>query len=151
MRKIIATLTAALLLGTGTLAAQAAPSPKAEVVNSTVSTFNVTTGTKAAAKLSNLPKGAKVTSTSWTIGGKKYSSLKYPVLKKTGTLKVTVKYRVGNATKTLTDSRLVKVGPGVGKYSTCTKLKKAKFGPYYKGTPQYSGYRDSDKDGVVCE
>lgn len=37
-------------------------------------------------------------------------------------------------------------------YGTCAKAKAAGGGPYVRGTdPEYEFYRDSDKDGVVCE
>ena len=37
-------------------------------------------------------------------------------------------------------------------YSSCAKAKAAGYGPYLQGTdPEYSWYRDADKDGIVCE
>ncbi len=38
------------------------------------------------------------------------------------------------------------------RFSTCTVAKAAGFGPYRSGVdPEYSWYRDGDKDGTVCE
>ena len=38
------------------------------------------------------------------------------------------------------------------RYSSCAKAKAAGYGPYLQGTdPEYSWYRDADKDGIVCE
>jgi len=37
------------------------------------------------------------------------------------------------------------------KFSTCAKAKAAGYGPYHKGDPEFSWYRDNDGDGVVCE
>lgn len=38
------------------------------------------------------------------------------------------------------------------RYGTCKAAKAAGYGPYYRGQdPEYSWYRDSDGDGVVCE
>ena len=151
--KLFAALAGGLLVLAGaSVPAQAAPSPSATIVNATVSTHKVTSGTKAAAKVANLPKGAKVVSTTWSFGNKKYSTAAKPILKKTGTLKVKVRYQVGSSpSRVVLATKTVKAGPGKSKYSTCAKLKAAKYGPYYKGTAPFGNYRDSDKDGVVCE
>lgn len=38
------------------------------------------------------------------------------------------------------------------RFSTCKAAKSAGYGPYRRGVdPEYSWYRDSDNDGVVCE
>lgn len=37
------------------------------------------------------------------------------------------------------------------RFSTCKDAKKAGYGPFYRGSIEYTWYRDSDGDGVVCE
>lgn len=38
------------------------------------------------------------------------------------------------------------------RFDTCTAAKAAGYGPYYSGRdPEYSWYRDADRDGIVCE
>ncbi len=37
------------------------------------------------------------------------------------------------------------------RFGTCGDAKAAGYGPYSRGDPEYSWYRDADDDGIVCE
>lgn len=37
------------------------------------------------------------------------------------------------------------------KFNTCKEAIEKGFGPYTKDDPEFSWYRDPDKDGIVCE
>lgn len=37
------------------------------------------------------------------------------------------------------------------RFATCAAAVRAGYGPYRRGDPEFGWYRDSDRDGVVCE
>lgn len=111
----------------------------------------VTVGARVRAT-TTAPTGATLAKVEWLVGGKVVSTA--PTYTLTRTTAVTVRAtfsRSGYANRVVSATFTPANAPSAKTYRTCTALKKAGYGPYFRGTSPYTWYGDANRDGMVCE